>query len=469
MNRFQTWAEAHWPLEDGSLIRFTEWQVAAGEAIFPDEGDPPWDTFLLSTVKKAGKTTFDACATAFAALTFPAPETVFVLSNDLLQAQERVFDMIAKAFRRMGLERSGSAVITSSSILLPETGTRIVALAADYAGSAGAIFGVSSWTELWGFRHEGHVRLWEEMTPIPRGPGRRSLRIVDSYAGFAGASPILEPMWERALKGERIHPELPIFTAGRLWAYIDTGEDAQRRAWRGTEAEREAYYVEQRASLRPGTYARLHLNQWQAGEEAFVTSDAWDACTDPNLHPLLPDRGVKVDVGVDAATKKDTAAVVAVSRVGQSVELVAHRIFTPRPGAPLDLEETIEAYVLELSRSFSVRSVRYDPYQMARSAATLQKAGVRMVEYPQTTPNLTASSQALYDAIKARHLRVYPAPDLRQHVLNAVALDSGRGWRIAKDRSTNKVDGCVALSFATVGAVTPPRGWASLTDAGGVA
>jgi len=454
VSEFQQWAESHWRLDGRHLIRFTPWQAAAGAAMFPDDGSAPrWDTFLLSTVKKAGKTEFDACATGYAALTFPAPEMVYVLANDQAQAQDRVFDRIARAFRAMGMVGSGEAVITASEIRLRETDTRIVALPADFAGSSGAVFGVTSWTELWAYRHEGHVRLWEELTPIPN---RRSLRIVDSYAGFAGDSPILEPMWQRALSGERLDPELPIYGTGRLWAYIDTGEDAQRRAWRGSEAEREAYYAEQRATLRPGTYARLHLNQWQSGEEAFLTADDWDACVHPALSRLPASREQRLYVGVDAATKHDSAAVMAVSREGERVRLAAHRIWTPK-GSPLDLEESIEAYVLELQRDYRLAAVFYDPYQMARSAATLRKAGVPMEEYPQTTGNLTATGQNLYDLVRERRLVMYPDAELRRHALGAVAIETGRGWRIAKERASRKVDGVVALSFAALAAVTRHR------------
>ena len=279
------WAEATWILpETGRPIVLRPWQRAVLAAMFPPDGSrSPWETFLLSTVKKSGKTTLNAIATTCAALNFPAPEIAYCVANDEAQAQERVFDMVATALRAMGLEQSGAVTIAKTAIIFPETGTRIVAIAADFAGAAGAVFGISSWTELWAFRHEGHVRLWEELTPIPE---RRSLRIVDSYAGFSGDSPILEPMWQRALAGERLDDELPIFATGRLWALIDQGEEAQERAWRGDPAGAVEYYAEQRATLRPGTYARLHLNKWQSGEEAFVTAEDWDACTNPELRPL---------------------------------------------------------------------------------------------------------------------------------------------------------------------------------------
>jgi phage terminase large subunit-like protein len=446
------WAETNWRLpETGQTIVLAAWEKACLAAMFPLDGSPSkWETFLVSTAKKAGKTTINAIATCFAALTFPAPETAFIVANDFDQAQGRVFVLIADALRAMGLERDGSASIGATQIAFRETRSRIVALPADFAGAAGGIFGITSWTEAWAFRYESSVRLWEEMTPIPN---RRSLRIVDSYAGFTGDAPVLEPLWQRALAGERLDPELPIYATGRLWAYLDQGEEAQRRAWRGTDAEMDAYYAEQRASLRPGTYARLHLNQWQSGEEAFITSEDWDACVVPGLTPIGPGSHEPLHVGIDAATKGDCAAVVAVVLDGGRVRLACHRIWTPRKGDPLDLEETVERYLLQLANLHTIETIRYDPFQMARSAATLKKAGLPLSEYPQTSGNLTAAGQNLYELIKSRGLAVYPDKELRDHAINAVAVDSGRGWKLSKEKASRKIDGLVALSFAALSAI----------------
>ncbi len=452
-NPAAAWAEGYWILpETGRPIVLRPWQRKVLAAMFPADGSPSrWETFLIANVKKSGKTTLDAIATTYAATTFPAPETAFCVANDEGQAQERVFELIAAALRAMGLERSGAIAISKGEIRFAETGTRIVAIPADFAGAAGAVFGISSWTETWAFRHEGHVRLWEELTPIPN---RRSLRIVDSYAGFTGDSPVLEPMWNRALAGERLDGHLPIFANGRLWAYIDQGEEAQTRAWRGTPEEAEDYYAEQRASLRPGTFARLHLNQWQSGESAFVTAEAWDRCVIPDMRPLVPGaRDLVLSVGVDAATKHDCAAVVAVARDGERVILARHKIWTPRKGDPIDLEETVERYLLELAEDFTLGEVRFDPYQFQRSAQTLKKRGVPVIEYPQTTDRLTASGQALFDLVHEGRLAMYPDAELRAHALNAVAIETARGWRLSKEKASRKIDGAVALSFAVLGAL----------------
>jgi phage terminase large subunit-like protein len=137
----------------------------------------------------------------------------------------------------------------------------------------------------------------------------------------------------------------------------------------------------------------------------------------------------------------------------------------PKKGQTLDLEKTIEAFLLELQRGYRIASVRYDPTQFVRSAATLQQAGLKMVEFPQTSGNLTEAGQTLWDLVRNRHLRLYRDDELRRHALNAVAIETPRGWRLAKDKSSMKIDGAAALSFACLDAVeqrpvTSPEFWA---------
>lgn len=442
------WAENTWRLPSGDLIRLRPWQRAVLLAMFPADGSPsPHETFLISTVKKGGKTELNGVATLYAALTLPAPETLYCVANDAEQAQERVFDRIAGAVRRAGLVKAGAATVSKTSIEFPETGTRIVAIPADFAGAAGAVFGVTSWTELWAFRFEQHVRLWEELTPIPN---RRSLRIIDSYAGFAGDAPVLEPMWQRAMAGVRLDDELPVYANGKLWAYIDQGDEAQARAWLGDPDSREAYYAEQSASLRPGTYRRLHENRWAEGEEAFIDAAMWDAVVDPDATPMLPDRSVRVTVGVDAAMKRDCSAVVAVTRDGDRVRVVAHKVWTPTKDRPLDFDETIAPYLAWLRDSFTVERVLFDPRMLEQPANVWRKEGVPMREFPQTPENLTRAGQGLFDLIRARQLVVYPDAELRQHALNAVAVETARGLRLAKEKASRKIDALAALSFACV-------------------
>ena len=67
-----------------------------------------------------------------------------------------------------------------------------------------------------------------------------------------------------------------------------------------------------------------------------------------------------VFVGLDAATKKDCAAAVAVTKEGDRVRLVAHRIWKPGPGNPIDLEH-VEEYLKELARRYKIAAVWLRP------------------------------------------------------------------------------------------------------------
>ena len=146
-----------------------------------------------------------------------------------------------------------------------------------------------------------------------------------------------------------------------------------------------------------------------SAESTFITSELWDACVEPDLRPVLSDPDRSVYVGVDAATKHDTAAVVAVSWADETrVDLVAHRIWHPTPQDPLDLEATVETYLRELRSRMRLGRVLADPFQLHRSITTLKAAGLPIEEFPQTTGNTTLMGQTLFDLLKGRNLRVYP-------------------------------------------------------------
>ena len=181
----------------------------------------------------------------------------------------------------------------------------------------------------------------------------------------------------------------------------------------------------------------------------------WDACTDPDAAALVAEHELRVFAGVDASTKRDSTAIVACSydRKLKKVRLIWHRVFQPSPSQPLDFEGTVEASLRELARRFRLREVRYDPYQMQATAQRLTAAGVPMVEFPQSIPNLTESSTNLWELIKGTNLVVYPDADLRLAIQRAVAVETPRGWKITKTSASHKIDAVVALGMAALGAI----------------
>jgi hypothetical protein len=108
---------------------------------------------------------------------------------------------------------------------------------------------------------------------------------------------------------------------------------------------------------------------------------------------------------------------------------------------------------MDLRRRFYVKEVRFDPYQLVSTSQRVVQQGLPMVEFPQTTANLTEASSNLYELVKGRNLLVYEDAEMRLAVGRAVAVESSRGWRISKEKASHKIDVVVALAQAALGAV----------------
>jgi phage terminase large subunit-like protein len=429
---------------------------------FDSDGRLPYDTIIYSCPKKSGKTTLNAAVTLWWAFTQEAPNEILIIANDLEQAQGRVFKAIAGIIQH-NPELARSAEVQAKQIIL-SNGTTIIALASEYAGAAGSNHGLTSWDELWGYSSESSRRLWEELTPVPT--RKNSIRFITTYAGWENESALLSDLYKQGVgkdeyhegRGERIHPNLPIYInkESRLFVYWD---HEPRMPW-----QTKAYYDSQRRTLRPGTYLRLHENRWATAESTFITPELWDPCVDPGLSPLLPTNEHQIFVGVDAGIKHDNAAVVAVRWDDDKLALVSHRIWRPTPTEPLDLEGTIEEHLRELHDRYSVAEILCDPYQLHRSITTLQGAGLPIKEFPQSTVNTTRMGQVLFDLLNGKNLRIYSAGDLRQQALNTVAIEGSRGFRIAKEKTSKKIDAIVALAMACISAVEVGRPVGSVDD-----
>jgi phage terminase large subunit-like protein len=127
----------------------------------------------------------------------------------------------------------------------------------------------------------------------------------------------------------------------------------------------------------------------------------------------------------------------------------------------LDIDNTIGAFLRELYKNYRLDKILYDPYQLHDLSTRLRSDGLPMVEYPQSVPNLTAMGQNLYDLIKFENLVLYPDDFMRTCASHAIAIQSSRGWRIAKEKTSNKIDVIVALAMASWAAVEKPafQGW----------
>lgn len=409
---------------------------ADGRLVYPE--------LVYGAPKKSGKTTLAAMVVLTMVLlrTDGRFSEAYLVANDMEQVQSRVFAVI----RRI-VEASPwlceAARITSDKISFIGMDAVIVALSSDAASAAGANPTISCFDELWGFTSERSHRLWDEMITSPA--RKISCRLTVTYAGFTGESLLLEELWKRGMALPEIGASLRA-GEGMLFAW----HTEPVAPWQD-----ERWLAEMRRSLRPSAYARMIENQFVSPESKFVDMLAWDGCVRPGLDPVAEDKALPVWVGVDASVKRDSTALVAVTfdRKASCVRLVTHKVFTPTAGDPISFEDTIERTLRAWHKSFRLQQVLFDPYQMMAVAQRLAAARLKIEEYPQTLPNLTAATSNLFDLIQARQLALYPDAGMRLAISRAIIVESARGWRLDKLKQAHKIDVVVALSMACLAAV----------------
>lgn len=242
-----------------------------------------------------------------------------------------------------------------------------------------------------------------------------------------------------------------------------------RQAWQLGEIGA-AYYAEQRRTLRSAEYRRFHKNEWTSREGGFIEPSAWDALShravplDDLIATGAPGERVEIVLALDASKSRDSSALIGV-RVTPNpsnprapfVDLCHVRIFEPGFDPALgrvlvDLDETVGTELYELAENPNVRikAVVYDPYQLHSIMTTFAKRYPRITveEIPQTERRVETDT-SLRDLILQGRLRTFFHPVLREHVLNAVAVERPRGIRLDKEATSKKIDGAVALAMAS--------------------
>lgn len=423
----------------------------------------PYTTFMFSCPKKSGKTAWGAAMGAwYADVSYDGTE-IYVLANDREQAEGRMMKAIKYDARHHGL---GDDCVHKYDIQYPST-TVTQVLSSHYTSAAGGQQALTLWDELWGYLTEKSQRLWEEMTPIPT--EKLGLRVVVTYAGWENESQLLWDLYESSvINGIRLKeefPNLPCYTnqSKTMFVYWD---HEPRMPWQTPE-----YYEQQLHELRPVNFRRLHLNQWGSAQDQFIDPDDYTACevleTPLMYRPDSPFYTHPISVGVDVGVKRDTSAVVGVyynrttekNEEGKSEEKITlgvafHKIWTPPKGEELNLENTVEAYLKEICKMFTISNIYYDPTHLYRSMQTLRVEGLPVTEFTQTIPNMVKASTALYEVIRFQVLSVYPDSELRNHIKFAAAKAHGSGFRIIKNPDMPRpVDGAIAMAMAVYDAV----------------
>jgi phage terminase large subunit-like protein len=198
-------------------------------------------------------------------------------------------------------------------------------------------------------------------------------------------------------------------------------------------------------------FRRWHLNQWTAGEEAWISAQIWDECrADP---VLLPHRDTIL--GVDASIRHDSTVVATVQKDEDGIYNAAFKAWEPTPNHEVEMAAVME-YIRTQTRDFKVVGVTYDPQFMHHAAQTLDSEGVPMIEWKQDNARMVPATRTLHEAVVRQKLRHGGDPIARSHALAAGVRETERGLRIKKTAGSGPNDALVALAMAVE--------WASRDD-----
>ena len=220
-------------------------------------------------------------------------------------------------------------------------------------------------------------------------------------------------------------------------------------------------------------FRRMHLNEWTEQAERWIDLAAWDACNGPvDLEQL---RGKTCFGGLDLSTTTDVTALAWVFPpegrwpLARAVALLRARGEPPqarrarpralRPLVPAGLHRGHARQRRRLRRHraahprrsalFQVKEIAYDPWNATHIALRLQDEGATMVEFRQGFRSMAAPTRELEKLIVSRKLAHGGNPVTRWMAANvAVAQDPAGNLKPAKDKSTERIDGIVALIMA---------------------
>lgn len=283
--------------------------------------------------------------------------------------------------------------------------------------------------------------LYQAMT-TGTGARRQPLIVSITTAGYKRDT-IAHELYERGRRGRD-----PRFFF-RWWEAPGGCRIDDTRAWRKANPARWITVDYLRGQMRsPGmhesVFRRLHLNQWVSSERVWIAREIWDANGGrPRLAP-----GDPVWIGVDAAPKRDTTAVVVDHRDEEGTHHVFVRVWeADRQMGYLDFAE-VEDHLRGLCLDYDVRRILVDPYIMMRSMVLLRDEGLPVEEFPQGDARMVPASQTLYDLALEGRIRHGNDRDLRRQAEAAAVRETSRGWRLHKLKSSGHIDSVVALAMA---------------------
>jgi phage terminase large subunit-like protein len=435
---------------DGVGLRLEDFQLEVMDAVLSDHRE-----VVISQPRGAGKTTLLGCFALWELVLHP---DATVICAAAARDQAAHLYRAAMRFAKQVPSLRDRLTFTQREIRTPQDG-RLIVVSADSEKQMGHDPHLVIVDELGSHRSDDlYVSLRSALIKNPVA----KMRIISTMGGHEDAP--MPSMRRRVLEAGQVTRDGPVLraeTQDSLWLEWSVAEGADIDDIAGVvkpanprKAVTVEMLAEHRRVLHEASFRRLHCNQNLPTDDAFITSEMWDACAGPISIPV----GSRVVVAVDAGIRRDSTAVVTVHRDEDGIYHAGFQIWTPTRNREVRLED-VEGHIIAVCERFDVRMVAYDKHLFIGSAQRLEELGAPMVEFPQNTSKMVPATQLLHEVIADGRLRHGGDEVARSHALAAVVGETEMGLRIRKTQSRDRIDSLVALAMAVTvaDAIPPPR------------
>lgn len=321
-------------------------------------------------------------------------------------------------------------------------------------------------------------RLWDVLT-FGAGDARwQPLVFAITTAGVPGESPVAETLHDDAdqmLRG--VIPCPPIFYPV-IYSVPPGAPWDDEEVWRACnpalgdflriESVRAACNQAKRRPSEENLFRRLRLNQWVQQETRFINMDDWDACG--GALDIAGLRHLPCFAGLDLSTTRDITALLLDFTNADGLHFALPYFWLPEENLPDHLKQwtkqgliettpgnvidygAVRRKINELSQTFQIREIGYDPHEAMQLALQLQADGIKMVPIYQRYSTLSAPTKELERLVLDRHLRHGGNPVLRWMCDCLMVRQNADGYvrPVKPDRlkSKKRIDGMVALIMA---------------------
>ena len=237
---------------------------------------------------------------------------------------------------------------------------------------------------------------------------------------------------------------------------------------------RDAFRKAQETPADENQFRQLRLNQWVKQSVRWMPMDKWDECggvVDPYAM-----EGRTCYAGLDLSSTSDlTALVLVFPPTSEDEPYIALPFFwlpeetlslrVRRDHVPYDqwakrgfIQTTegnvvhygfIERFICELGERYDIREIAHDRWNATMMVQTLEDDGFTMVPFGQGFKDMSPPTKELMRIVLEHKLCHGGHPVLRWNMDNAfVRTDPAGNLKLDKEKSTEKVDGAVALVMA---------------------